>query len=269
MPAESWHELPQLRVVCFMGTGWQSFIELPRDSSPTAFCYTPHANAEAVAEFALGLLIDSARQITARAADVRLGKWSESPTASLLGSTLGIIGLGHVGRFLGLMFQAAFHGPVRYWNRSARKENLALAFDRAESIVDLCKCADNVAVCLRHVPGETDGFIGLDALASIGPDGALVNVARAELVEPAALLSVLQSGRLGRAAIDGYYIEPTPPPAADPYGLLELPLDRLLVTPHSAYLGLSALTRMAEMATDNILAVAQGKPAPYPIEAGS
>jgi phosphoglycerate dehydrogenase-like enzyme len=101
-------------------------------------------------------------------------------------------------------------------------------------------------------------------LAALGPAGLLVNTSRAELVDPSALREALAGGQLAGAAIDGYYEEPTPAPDNDRYGLIEL-APCLLVTPHCAYLSRQAMNRMAEMAAESLIAVAEHRPAPFAV----
>ena len=260
-----WSRVPELAVACFLGTGWESFMRLPKEKSHTAFCYTPHANAEAVAEFSLGLLIDVTRKISSRVIDVREGRWNENSTSSLIGSSLGIVGMGHVGRNVAKMFSGAFGGTVYYWNRTDRPENHDLPYVKCDNISEACEKADNVIVCLGYVPGETDGLIGAGEVQAVGSTGSIVNAARAELIAPQILYEALKSDSLGAVAIDGYYTEPTPLPSEDSDMLLQLPSDKVLVTPHCAYLSSQAIKKMSEMATDNLIAVAEGNAPPFEI----
>lgn len=264
MTAKEWAALPGLRIAVFLGTGWRSFMEVPPKGSELQLCYTPHANADAVAEYALGLLIASVRRFVLGAAEVSSGVWSERSTSSLLGSTLGIVGMGHVGRSLAAMFHSAFRGRVVYWNRSERAENASLPYQRLATVRDVCEAADNVVLCLAYEKGVTTELVTESDLAAIGDQGVLVNVARAELIAPHVIASSLTANRVGYVAIDGYYVEPTPAPDADPFGLLKHYPARLMVTPHAAYLSTDAASKMAAMAIENVKAVRDGRRAPFP-----
>jgi len=266
MGAGVWAKIPSLKVVCFLGTGYSSFMQLPQADTGIRFTYTPHANAGAVAEFALAQMLDVVRGLTRRTVGVRAGRWDETPTPSLVGARLGVAGMGHVGRQVAEMARAAFGADVYYWNRTRRRELDLLPYTRASTLTDLCGEVDVVALCFAHSPGANDGVFGAAQLAALGPAGYVVNVARAALVDPLALRAALSAGQIAGAAFDGYYVEPTPSLADDPYGLLQFIPDKLLVTPHCAYLSRQAVAAMAGMAAENFLAVGRGcGPAPYEI----
>jgi phosphoglycerate dehydrogenase-like enzyme len=265
MSKDAWNQLPDLAVVCFLGTGWSTFMELPESESHILFTYTPHANAGAVAEFSIAQMVDLVRGITRKAFGIKAGQWSEEATPSLIGARLGVAGMGHIGREVARMAHAAFGTETFYWNRTKHPELDALPYTSVPSLTDLFEAADIVSVNFDYVPGENVGVIGASQLAALGTDGFVVNTARAELVDPAALRTALEKRWISGASIDGYYIEPTPAPADDPYELLCFIPDRLLVTPHCAYLSRQAIRKMADMATENILAVARGEVPPYEV----
>ncbi len=258
------NQLEELQVACFLGTGYSTFMQLPKESTQTAFTYTPHANFAAVAEFAVALMLDITRDITNRANQVTAGGWSEIATPSLIGAKVGIVGMGHIGQEVARILSTGFGAQVFYWNRTARPALDDLGFTQAKSILELCEQVDILSLHLDHQSGVTDHIVGASELAALGSNGMLVNTARAELVDPNALRTSLENNELRAAAIDGYYEEPTPSPDQDPYGLLKL-APKLLVTPHCAYLSEQALHRMAEMAAENLLSVLAGQVPPNAI----
>lgn len=260
-----WKEIPSLKAVCFLGTGYGSFMELPDYPTDIRFSYTPHANAIAVAEFTVGQMLDLVRGITRRIVGVTEGRWSEDTTRSLVGARLGVAGLGHIGKQVAHMAQSAFDMDIFYWNRTRRPEFASLPYTEVGSLLELCEAVDVLAITFSHVPGENDGVIGQAELTALGVDGYLVNATRAALVDPVALRSALRENWIAGAAFDGYYVEPTPSPADDEHGLLELVPERLLVTPHCAYLSTQAIRKMADMAAENLLAVGRGEAPPYEI----
>jgi phosphoglycerate dehydrogenase-like enzyme len=263
MSKNAWAQLPDLAVACFLGTGYSSFMELPDGKSPTRFTYTPHANAEAVAEFSIAQMIDLVRGITRAVSGIRAGRWSEEATPSMIGARLGVAGMGHIGREVARMAHGAFGAQVFYWNRTRRPELDALPYTPVNTLTDLFEAADLVSVNFAYEPGVNDGVISRTQLAALGTDGFLVNTARAALLDPAALRTALSENWIAGASMDGYYIEPTPAPADDIYGLLAFIPHKLLVTPHNAYLSRQAIRKMAEMAVENVLAVARGEDPPY------
>ncbi|MER5886130.1 NAD(P)-dependent oxidoreductase [Streptomyces sp. NPDC001941] len=264
LTAKLWERHPDLAAVCVMATGYRSFIEPPAAPGATRFTYTPHANASAVAEFALAQALDLVRGVTRGAAGTARGEWIEEATGSLTGATLGVVGMGHVGQRLAAMAHAAFGTRVVYWNRSDRPELAALPHERKATLIEVFASSDVVSLHVDLVPGVTEGLIGAEHLDALGR-GFLVNTARATVVDPEALRAALAAGRLGGAAIDGYYREPAPAPDDDPFGLLAFVPDRLLVTGHNAYHTHQALRTMAEMAEANLTAVADGEPVPYAV----
>lgn len=266
MGAEVWAELPDLAVVCFLGTGYAEFLQLPDGECDTSFAYTPHANAEAVAEFTVALTLDVVRGVSARAADVAAGRWGGGSTRSLISGTVGIAGMGQIGQAVARMVSTAFGAQVSYWNRSARPELASAPYRSVSTIDSLCDQVDLLIVTLGYDAGDNDGVIGAHQLAALGPAGILVNPAAARLVAPDALRTALATEQLAMAAFDGYYQEPMPPLDADPYDLLRY-YPRFIVTPHCAYATGQAMRRMTEMAAQNLLAAVAGDRLPYPIPA--
>jgi phosphoglycerate dehydrogenase-like enzyme len=264
MTREVWQNLPQLAVACFMGIGYQTFMQLPDRPTRTVFTYTPHANAQAVAEFTVALMLDLARQVTARVSLVQDGRWTEESTVSLIGARIGIVGMGHVGQEVARMLSAAFNSRIAYWNRSERPELGRLGYHRIDSVEELCGSVEVLAVTAGYNPDENRNMIGKCERAALGEQGLLVNTARAELIDPHALRDALATGQLGGVALDGYYEEPTPSPSDDSYGLLKF-APRILVTPHCAYLSRQAVLRMAEMVAENLMAVAENQTPPYQV----
>lgn len=146
--------------VCFLGTGYSSFMELPGGGSPIRFTYTPHANACAVAEFSIAQMIDMVRGITGNVAGIQAGRWSEEAKPSMIGARVGVAGLGHVGREVARMARAAFGAEVFYWNRTRRPELEAFGYTEAPSLTDLFETADIVSANFAYEPGVNDGVIG-------------------------------------------------------------------------------------------------------------
>jgi phosphoglycerate dehydrogenase-like enzyme len=264
IPSGIWRQLPDLRVVCVLATGYRSFIEPPDGPTDTVFTFTPHANAEAVAEFTVALALDRVRSMSTRAAEVAAGHWSEATTGSLLGARIGVAGMGHIGRAVARMLNAAFGADIVYWNRTPRPELRDAGYTASSSLVELCEQVDVLVLTMAHIPGSNDGIVGKRELEALGERGVVVNTAAPGLIEPDVLRWALVSGTIAAAALDGYYQEPTPEPERDPHGLLEL-APRLLVTPHCASLTHQAMEGMAEMATTNVLAVLAGHAPPHAI----
>jgi len=173
----------------------------------------PGRNAVAVAELTLGLILAVDRRIADNVADARRGRWEKatySKADGLLGSTLGILGLGSIG--LAVAERAAGFGMrVAHVQRAARSQATrdrlaelnAVGFD---ALPELLAAADVVSL---HVPSspETKNLVDADFLAAMKPGALLVNTSRGDVVDEAALLAALDAGRV-RAALDVFADEP-------------------------------------------------------------
>jgi D-3-phosphoglycerate dehydrogenase len=213
-----------LALVIRAGAGVNT-IDLAAASSNGVFVANcPGKNAVAVAELAMGLILSLDRRIPDNAAALRRGEWNKkefSKARGLFGSTLGIVGMGTIGREVASRARA-FGMRVVAWSRSLTRERAeTLGVERVESVAELARSADVVSVHLAAAPG-TKGMLGSDFFAAMKPGTLFVNTARADLVDAAALSEALRSGRV-RAALDVFPREPAEsrgtiddPLAADP-----------------------------------------------------
>jgi len=179
---------------------------------------------EGVAELALGLLLSLARRIPENDRNVRAGHWGVAPTAMLSGRTMGIVGLGRLGRHLARLGQALnmrvlAAGPTLTPERAAEAGVVFVRLD------ELFPQADAVFVCTR-LSAMTRGLVTRQHLASMKPTAYLINVARGPIVDEAALIEVLRNRRIAGAGLDVFGEEPLP---------VDHPLTRLdnvVLTPH-------------------------------------
>ncbi len=169
----------------------------------------PGQNAIAVAELAIGLMVALDRRIPDNVAALRAGKWDKknfSEARGLHGRTLGVVGLGAIGR------ETAHRGRgfgmrVLAWSRSLDAERAkALGVERAPDVLSVAREADVLSL---HLPlaKETRGIVSREVLAAMKPGALLVNTARAELVDAAALLEAARAGRI-RVGVDVHGGEP-------------------------------------------------------------
>ena len=156
------------------------------------------------------------------------GNWARiTGLKTLYGRQLGIIGLGEIGRELALR-AAALGMQITYHQRHrltvAEEQRYQASYSPLRLLLEKCDCVS------LHLPrgAETRGIIGRAELSTIKPGAMLINVSQPSLIERTALLSALESGRLGGFAMDGFYEEPAD--ANDP--LIKLP--NVIVTPHLA-----------------------------------
>jgi D-3-phosphoglycerate dehydrogenase len=189
---------------------------------------TPDANTLSTAEHTISLLMSMARHIPAADASMRTGKWEKSKFlgAQLTGKTLGVIGLGRIGREVarraaqGLGMNVIGFDPVLAPSASAQ-----LGIQTAPSVDELCPKCDFVTVHTPLTP-ETRHMLGAKQLALLPKGARVINCARGGIVDEQALLAALDSGHLAGAALDVFETEPVP--ADSPF----LKQPKMVVTPH-------------------------------------
>jgi phosphoglycerate dehydrogenase-like enzyme len=193
---------------------------------------------DGVAELALGLLLSLARRIPAHDRAVRDGRWEVAPTIMLGGGTMGIVGLGRLGRSLARLGQAlqmrvVAVGPTLTPERAAASGVEHLSLD------ELCATADAIFVCTR-LSERTRGLVTRRHLGLMKRSAYLINVARGPIVDEAALVEALQQGRLAGAGLDVYGREPLPT------GHPLLTLDNVVLTPHIGWVTAANCARFVE-----------------------
>ena len=224
--AELLDALPALRAVGNEGVGFDTIDREALDRRGIVLCIPRSQNADAVADHAMALLLAVRHQVVAGDRFVREGRWggrgTEEPQGlDITGSTLGIVGLGHIGRAVARRGEA-FGMRVVGWNRTPRLETGIehLPLD------DLLAQSDHVSLHCA-LADQTRGLIGERALSLMRPTAILINTARGAIVDQDALIAALQGDRLWGAGLDVFPQEPQVDPR-----LLEHP--RVVVTPHIA-----------------------------------
>lgn len=219
----------------------------------------------APAELTWALILAAMRRLPQYIGNLKHGAWQQSglKTGSmppnfglgsvLKGKTLGIWGYGNVGRLVAGYGQA-FGMKVLVWGRAPARERALLdGFDAALSRDDFFSQSDVLSLHLRLVD-ETQGIVKLDDLGRMKPTALLVNTARAELIEPDALISALNRGRPGLAAVDVFETEPI----LQGHALLRL--ENCICTPHIGYVEQNSYEMYFGAAFDNVINFIQGTP---------
>ncbi len=244
--------LPQLRIISRNGVGYDA-INVPaatRRGIPVTI--TPDSNHQAVAEHALALLLAVARSVVQSATETRQGIWRRQTIFKpLRGRTLGIVGLGRIGRSVAVR-AAAFGLHLLAYEKFPDLEFVQRHGIRLVDLDTLLAESDFVSL---HMPmnEETRGLINARTLALMKPGSLLINTARGGLVNEADLLAALKSGHLAGAGLDVMVSEP--PPAGHPL----LALDNVIVSPHVSALDSQAVEDMSLAAAQNILDLLAGK----------
>ncbi len=214
---------------------------------------TPDVLTEATADLTFALLLAAARRLPEAMLAASGGEWVTWEPGSWLGAdvhgaTLGIIGMGRIGRAVARR-AAGFEMDVIA--ASARGGG-------GPPLADLLGRADFVSLHCALTP-ETHHLIDAAALEAMRSDAILINTARGPIVDQVALTQALHDGAIAGAALD--VTDPEPPAPDDP--LLDAP--NLILTPHVGSATTSARQRMAELAVDNLLAGLDGRPMPHPV----
>jgi D-3-phosphoglycerate dehydrogenase / 2-oxoglutarate reductase len=213
-----------------------------------------NASPYTVAEHTWALILSSLRRLPEETAMMKRGEFRQSFSGMLHGRTLGIFGLGKIGKLVAAT-GASFGMRVLVWGREASLAAAkAAGYDAAASRQEFYEQVD-VLVLMVRLSSATRGIVTAEDLARMKPTALLVNTARAELVAPGALADALRKGRPGRAAVDVYENEPV---LNGDHPLLEL--DNALCTPHTAWLEQDTYEMYFGEAFDNILAFVGGSP---------
>ncbi len=218
---------------------------------------TPGANSKAVAELAVGLILSLARSIPQASQETKSGGWPRLAGYSLEGKTIGLYGLGSIAKQVARRL-AGFDCSLLAFDVVA---DLAFATEHHVSLVsrdELLARADFLSLHCPLLP-ETRGMVNADFLSRMKPGAFLINTARGELIDEAALLEALQSGKVRGAALDVYTKEP---PGAD-HPLMRLP--QVIATPHIGSHSDGATNAMGRMALDDCLRVLRGEKPTYPV----
>lgn len=219
---------------------------------------TPGANADAVAELVIGLLLSLARGIPAADRAVRAGRWVASSGVALEGKTLGLLGFGAIGRAVAPRARALGCRVLVYDPAPATADAARGLGIEHVSQAEVLGVSDFVSLHLPVLP-ETRGMVDAAFLAAMKPGAYLVNAARGELVDEFALLEALRSGQLAGAALDALAQEPPPP------GFPLSQLDNVVLTPHLGAHTDRAVHAMGRRAVENCLAVLRGERPPDPV----
>lgn len=203
-------EAGRLSLVIRAGAGYNTIDVDTASERGIYVANCPGKNSVAVAELAFALLLALDRRIPENVADLKKGVWNKkeySRARGLFGSTLGLIGLGGIGREM-IPRARAFGMPVVAWSRSLTPERAKdLGVERKDSPRDVAAAADAVSVHLALKP-ETKGLIGREFFEAMKPGAFFVNTSRAEVVDEAALAKAV-SERGVRAGLDVFAAEPT------------------------------------------------------------
>ncbi len=245
-------QLPNLKAVVLFGVGYDSTDTAQARERGILVSNTPGVLTDAVADLAIGLLIDTLRGISRADRFVRDGRWAAGETFPLTrevyGTRVGILGLGRIGeaiaaRLTGFDCEIAYH---------SRRQVAGSPYRYAGSAVELAAGSDVLVVVIPGGPA-TDKMVNDEVLAALGPSGYLINVARGSVVDQEALVRRLASGQLAGAGLDVFADEPRVPAEL-------LGLDNVVLQPHVASATEQTRQAMADLVLENLrVFFAEGK----------
>jgi glyoxylate reductase len=256
--------LPGLRVISNYGVG-VDHIELAEASTrgiPVG--NTPGVLEGATADLAFALLLASARRVVEGDRHARSPRFVTYDPGYMLGrevhgSTLGIIGMGRIGRRIARR-AVGFDMTVLYHNRRPRPDVERELGVRPAPLGALLAGSDHVILSVP-LTDQTRGLINRETLGRMKPTATLINVARGPVVETAALVEALREGRIAAAALD--VTDPEPLPRDHPL----LRMDNVVITPHLGSATEQTRRKMAEDSVANLLAGLRGEPLPHEVRA--
>lgn len=243
-----------LRVVANFAVGYDNIDVGACAAADVTVTNTPDVLTNATAELTVGLMLAAARRLIEGDSLVRRGEWrgwepSHHLGVELGGSTIGIVGLGRIGERVAELLRG-FSARLLYASRTRKPEvEERLGVEHRE----FGELLGEVDLLTLHLPlsAETEHLIDAESLARMKPSAIVVNTARGGLIDTAALIAALHSGRLAGAALDVYETEPDVPAA-----LKELP--NVVLAPHIGSATGSTRAAMAKLAAENVIAVLSG-----------
>ncbi|WP_386175426.1 2-hydroxyacid dehydrogenase [Sulfitobacter sp. R86518] len=249
--------MPRCKMLANFGVGYNHIDVEAAKAAGLQVSNTPGAVTDATADIAMTLMLMAARRAGEGERLVRSGQWSGWEPSQLLGmhltgKTVGIVGMGRIGQAVARRCHYGFSMDVKYFSRSAK----SVAYP-AEHISDLKQLVAAVDVVVIAVPGgdDTQHLINADVLAAMQPDAFLINIARGNIVEEAALIEALQTGTIGGAGLDVYEFEPEVPQALRD-------LDSVVLLPHLGTSSREVRVDMWMMAVENLKAGVAGETPP-------
>lgn len=251
-PADALRRLPKLRMATVCGIGTDAFDLAVARERGIVVCNIPGKTAPIVAEHAFGLMLAVAKRAYFQTAELKAGRWTGLDNVYLRGKTLGVVGLGHIGSEMARLAKAIGMDVVA-WTFHPTPERAAALGLRFLPLDDLLRAADVVSLHVKLTPQST-GLIGTRELSLMKPGGLLINTARGAVVDSAALVQALRSGRLGGAGLDVFEREPVPPDHP------VLSCAHVVLTPHNADQTPEGMDLLNAGVVDNVIAFLEGRP---------
>ena len=250
--------LPKLKFIALMSTGYNivDYVYLKEKGIPVS--NIPSYSTDAVAQLVMSFILELAMNVGLHSESVKNGEWAscsdfcywKSPLTELCGKTIGIFGLGKIGRAVAERARAFGMNVIAYVPRIHGDEP---DFVKLVSLKEMLNCADVVSMHCPLTP-ETEGVVNEEFIAQMKDGAYFINTSRGTVVNEKALADALNSGKLGGAGLDVLSTEP--PRSDNPL----LSAKNCFITPHIAWASFETRKRLVSILYDNIKAFTEGKP---------
>lgn len=246
------------KLLANFGVGYNHIDVAAAKAAGMVVSNTPGAVTDATADIALTLMLMTCRRAGEGERAVRAGQWPGwHPTQYLglhmSGKTVGIVGMGRIGKAIARRAALGFGMEVVFYNRS-RVEDAGVPATQLETLAEVCAAADVVVMAVPATPA-THHMMDAEALSHMQRHGVVVNIARGDVVDEAALIAALEAGQIAGAGLDVYEFEPNVPEALKA-------MENVTLLPHLGTAALEVRVDMGLMAVANLNAWFKGEPLP-------
>ena len=241
---------PELKVISRTGVGYDAVDHVAAAEHGVVVTITPHANADTVAEFAMLLGMALSRCLPANHRAVRNGSFTRAPGNDVFGQTIGIVGLGRIGRRVALRAKA-FGMNIIATETFPDPQFLSAQGIELTDIDDLVRRADMITLHAPNTPA-TFHLLNAERFAAMKSNAIVVNTARGQLIDESALIEALQTGQIAGAGLDVFDVEPL----SQDSPLCRL--DNVILAPHVAGVSSEAVERMITDGAQNVIDVLSG-----------
>lgn len=241
---------PKLEMVASFGVGYDHIDADWAGKHGIVVTNTPDVLNEEVADTTFGLVLSAVRQLPQADRYLREGRWRKAPfplTASLRGRTMGILGLGRIGRTIARRAEA-FGMKVVYHGRRPQDDAPYLYFPTLAGMARAC----DILVAITPGGPETRHLVNAEVLEALGPNGIFINVARGSVCDQEALIAALRERKILTAGLDVYADEPNVP-----QDLIEM--DHVVLLPHVGSGTKHTRDAMGQLVVDNLRSFISGR----------
>jgi lactate dehydrogenase-like 2-hydroxyacid dehydrogenase len=237
--------LPKLEIIATMSVGTDHIDLAAAKARGIAVTYAPDVLTDCVADIGMALVLAVARRVVAADRFVREGRWRNAtfPLATKVGgATIGIVGLGRIGKAVakraeGFGMRIVYHG---------RRRQSDVAYPFFADLAAMARASDYLMLTSPGGPA-TRHLVNATVIDALGPEGVIINIARGSVVDEEAMVAALVAGRLGGAGLDVYEAEPRVPEAL-------FQLDNVVLLPHIASATNATRNAMGQLMIDNLKA---------------